>query len=238
MSSFIIVGCGLPGTGKTTACLKVQQYLNDAEFYNPDRARNELLQMGLINDVYSRADGIKVKEYINDKISGFLENGMPYVLVEGGYKNRKQRDKIIQVAAIYRASLLFLHTTCSEQTAKERITNRKQDIYSTEMPGFNDTGIYDLFKKSRKNAPFDHHDIPENISVVRLSTETYEDRDPSESDYQVVRFDKTDPAISWVSHDELGGLDVLDLPDSIKSHHIGFIKSLDSLLFYGRNGAI
>lgn len=135
----LVVLYGLMGTGKTS----VAQYLREAHgwhWISTDAVRKQIAGVGEATRVYvpyneglySPEMNRRTYEEVCRRAENLLEAGLP-VAIDGAYKNRSERQTVIEMAERTRARLCFLETVCGPQTQRERLASRQ--VHDTRSDG-------------------------------------------------------------------------------------------------------
>lgn len=115
----LIVYCGLPGVGKSTASAYTAETLG-ATRYRSDEVRKELFD----EPAYSSEEGEATYEELFSRARSELEAGRD-VVVDATFGSRRARDRVAAVATEAGADLAFVHIICPAEVVRERIAERE-----------------------------------------------------------------------------------------------------------------
>jgi len=119
---------GLPGSGKSTAAMKLEQQLEGYRRFSPDETRREL---GIT--CYRKRDTPKVLGYIAMQVRARLEEGLG-VILDSAFPSSQARQYFYNLAYDCGADVVSTYVRCNEQTSLARIRQRPKDD-GLHMPG-------------------------------------------------------------------------------------------------------
>lgn len=130
---FLILTCGLTGTGKSTIAAAVAERMGVA-LLRSDVLRKELAGMPEIrHDMAGFGKGIYSEDYFEktykllfEKGRQFLERG-GHVILDASFKKRHYRQEARQLAEATGALFLLIECTCPEEEARRRLDSRNAE---------------------------------------------------------------------------------------------------------------
>lgn len=122
MTAPLIVYCGLPGVGKSTASAYTADRL-EAERIRTDAVRKELVA----DPVYTAEETARTYDAVFERTRETLSSHRPVVL-DGTFGSRSRRDRAASVGSSFATSTTFVSVHCDPETVKTRIENRTDDV--------------------------------------------------------------------------------------------------------------
>lgn len=166
---FLILICGLPGTGKTTFGYTLKNGLLGFEviFQNDIRRQLGMKKMPAYGqEKVLRMTDVLVAEYLrNQDVSG--------VIFESGNRFTFRRQQLYGIAASQKAKVVTVEVICSEKTAKNRIRARKRSKENGLLSDPAGTSTYDRIKalwEDVKNEDFKHLGL-DHVSYIKYDTD-------------------------------------------------------------------
>jgi len=127
---YLIITCGLTGTGKSTIMNEVAEK-KGFMILTSDKIRKELVGISPEVHKYEEFDkGIYSKEFTERTYIHMIEEGEKLllqgisVILDACFPKKWQREKAFEVAKEANARFLCIEFTCSEEEAKYRLTER------------------------------------------------------------------------------------------------------------------
>ncbi len=115
----LIVFCGLPGVGKSTASAYAAEE-SGATRYRSDEIRKELFD----EPTYSAEESAATYDELFARVRSDLEAGRD-VVADATFGSREARERVADVASGTGADLAFVHVTCPAEIVRERIAERE-----------------------------------------------------------------------------------------------------------------
>lgn len=166
---FLILICGLPGTGKTKLghTLKSELAGYEAVFQNDIRRLLGMKKMPAHGqEKVLRITDVLIGEYLRDpKIRG--------VIFESGNRFTFRRQQLYGIAASCRAKVVTIEVVCSEETSKKRIRTRKNSKEDGLLGDPADIKAYDRIKalwEDVESEDFKHLGL-DHVSYVKYDTD-------------------------------------------------------------------
>ena len=151
----LIVFCGLPGVGKSTASGYAAEQLN-ATRYRTDEVRQSLFE----NPEYTPEEMQQTYEELFSRVRNALESGAD-VVVDATFNQASHRERARTVADDADASLTFVRVTCPERVVIDRINRRQDD------PSDADVSVYREHRDAFEPLECDHIRIDNSATVAR-----------------------------------------------------------------------
>lgn len=131
---FIVVFFGMTASGKSTLG-KAWAAEHKAPYYNTDQVRKELAGLRasdrrpdrLASGIYSSDFTEKTYQALLSYAGEDLAAGQQYVVLDGSYSRRKDRERVRELAIRFGAKSVFVFCTCSEAAVRHRLALRAQD---------------------------------------------------------------------------------------------------------------
>ncbi len=146
----LILVTGLPGTGKSVLAKELVRFLPSKPIYlSTDNVRRKLFDFSdhhyreFGKDFYSLQNRKLVYNALN-LIADILISQNLSVVVDGTFYSQETRKPLLEISNKYNCKLIVIKTTCSEETVKQRMKNRKLEEKEISDAGFN---IYLEIKK-------------------------------------------------------------------------------------------
>lgn len=161
---FLIVICGLPGTGKTTSAKKLSEQLSGYVLIDQNNVRREhgMKRMPKTQDAVLRD--------IDRRTAYYLRKGKG-VIFESGNRYSFRRHQMYGVASSCGARVVTLEIVCSEKMSKKRIKSRVSGDGLLSDP--TDVKVYDRLKKLWEDVMIDFkYPGEDHVSYVQFNTET------------------------------------------------------------------
>lgn len=162
MHNPIIMASGLPGTGKTSSTIYLEERLDNFDRYGTNETRRKLgfkrysaSQIHLVlQDMYGHA------------ISSIIDSRG--VILEANYKTSRGRQIVYDIASDFSLNVLVIEYICSEKEAKRRMRNRQKNDGLVTSP--RDPKVYDKVKGTWEDIA---KDLMQNqhVSLIRFDTE-------------------------------------------------------------------
>jgi predicted kinase len=170
---FLILSCGLTGTGKSSITAAIADKLG-AAIWRSDVLRKEIAGIPADqNDEAAFGEGIYSEDYFEKTYKLLFEKGRQllergeHVILDASFKKQRYRQGARQLAEGAGALFLLIECTCSEEEAKRRLDRR-----SVEKNDVSD-GRWEIYTKQR--ADFEAVDeIAEREYVVLDTNESLE----------------------------------------------------------------
>lgn len=163
---FLVLLCGLPGTGKTVVAHALQKTFPDYAVIeqNEIRRKQGMKRMPKSQDPILRE--------IDQQVAEHLKNGRG-VIVDSVHRYSFRRHQLYGVASSCRVRVLTLEIVCGEKTAKQRIYNRKSSDGLLSDP--NNPFIYDRLKNLWENVMVDfRYPGEDHVGYVQFDSEKNE----------------------------------------------------------------
>lgn len=166
MNNFLILICGLPGTGKTTTANTLIQNLSHYALVD----QNEVRRSHGIKRMPKTQEAV-LREI--DRLTASLLNSGQGVIVESGNRYSWRRHQMYGIASGAGKRVVTLEVVCSEALAKKRIKSRPPGDGLIADP--TDPKIYDRIKALWEDVLIDFKDPGEDfVSYVKFNTENQE----------------------------------------------------------------
>lgn len=133
----LIMVCGLPGSGKSTASRKIAERTGSYAF-NTDIVRKQLLG----KPEYTEEEKERVYSALLETAEKFLRNGKGVVL-DGTFYREDLRRKAMDVAERTGSEFHMVEVVCDDETARKRMEKRKKKGSVSDA----DFGVYLKLKK-------------------------------------------------------------------------------------------
>lgn len=166
---FLIVICGLPGTGKTTLGKKLKERLSDFEiiFQNDIRRQSGMKKM----PAHGQENVLRIIDVlIGEYLRGLKTKG---VIFESGNRFSFRRQQLYGIAASCQARVVTIEVVCSEETAKKRIRARPRSKEGGLLGDPTDAKAYDRIKalwEDVENEDFKHLGL-DHVSHIKYDTD-------------------------------------------------------------------
>ncbi|MCI5149833.1 MAG: hypothetical protein D3916_10695 [Candidatus Electrothrix sp. MAN1_4] len=149
--SILYVFFGLIASGKSTLA-ELFAERQKLPYYNTDRIRkdlagraaNEHRSDGMGQGIYTPEFTEKTYQDILDKASQDCKQGAAGVVLDGSYSKATDRHKVIELAKILHANVLFVLCSCSEQETRQRLALRAKDPHAVS------DGRWEIFVQQRE----------------------------------------------------------------------------------------
>ncbi len=167
--NFLILMCGLPGTGKTTVTAKLVGRLSNYLLLDQNEIRRKL---GYKESPVIISDDPKLKErdisIANKTVSAALQSGKG-VIYDAVNKFSCRRHQLYGIASSCNADVLVLEVVCPEDVSKSRMSARPNSDGLLSDP--NDTRIYDKIKQEWQSIEGDFQImIMSHVSHIRYDS--------------------------------------------------------------------
>lgn len=185
----IILICGLPGTGKTLAAVKLAKALPEFLWIDQTQVRRQFGEK--IIPTKDQCRDLKNRDLVPreiDKMIGRAMRSGQSVIFESANRFSSRRNKVYGIASCHDAQVLVLEAVCPEEVSKARMTRRSKGDELLSDP--NDPAVYDRMKKGWQEVMGDFKD--EELSYV-----SYVKYDSHENKLNVI-FER-DEVRDWVS---------------------------------------
>lgn len=144
---------GLIASGKSTLAAAFASR-HGFPLLNTDRVRKELAGVdpasrqadGLEQGIYTGEFTRRTYQAMLDNAEDKIQSGCPAVVMDGSYKDREERRRVLELAAKLGARCVFIQCVCGEKTVRERLALRARDpravsdgnwdIYLAQKQGF------------------------------------------------------------------------------------------------------
>lgn len=162
---FLILTCGLTGTGKTTIAAVIADRLGTS-LIRSDVVRKELagVEPGR-HDMAAFGDGIYSEDYFEKTYNLLMEKGRllmdkgGHVILDASFKKRRYRTGARRIAEGLGAAFLLIECICPEEEARRRLDSR-----NAEKTDISD-GRWEIY--AAQKADFEAVDeVPENEHLV------------------------------------------------------------------------
>ncbi len=140
----LVVYCGLPGVGKSTASGYTAEQL-DATRYRTDEVRQSLFE----NPTYTPEEMQQTYDELFSRVRSELESGTD-VVIDATFNQASRRERARSVADDAGASILFVRVTCPESVVIDRIKRRTDD------PSDADVSVYREHRDAFEPIECDH----------------------------------------------------------------------------------
>lgn len=117
----MLIFFGLPGSGKSTAAMKLEQRLEGYRRFNPDESRRE---MGITR--YRQKDTPRVVKYIEANLIQRFGDGQG-VILDSILLTGENRQHWYRLAREMHIDVISTYVTCSEATSLDRIRKRPKN---------------------------------------------------------------------------------------------------------------
>ncbi|SNB46088.1 bifunctional aminoglycoside phosphotransferase/ATP-binding protein [Geobacter sp. DSM 9736] len=128
----LFVTCGITGTGKSTVAAALATEL-DLEIFTSDIVRKQLAGMPEVRHVYSQyGDGIYTEAFTESTYRQLMHLGKEAlargrsVLIDATFRRKSDRSIFRAVAGQSGARFFIIHTSCPEDTARQRLDERAE----------------------------------------------------------------------------------------------------------------
>jgi predicted kinase len=129
-SGFLLIACGLPGTGKTATTAKVQE-TSGGILLQSDAIRRELFKNEDIFDSKIAADP-KRRAQVYDVMLAKADEALKTnknVILDATFVTQSLRQWAAAIAAKYKKIFIILQTVCPEEVSFKRILARDKENY-------------------------------------------------------------------------------------------------------------
>ena len=167
MDKWLIVVCGLPGTGKTESSQKLAEHLPSLVCISQNEVRREfgMKRMPKKQDAVLRE--------IDQRVATYLALGKN-VVFDSVNRYRFRRQQLYGIASCFGARVSALEMTCPEGLAKERMTHRSSPVDGL-VSDSNDPEIYDKMKIEWEDVLLDFkHFGMDFVSYIKFDSSTEE----------------------------------------------------------------
>jgi predicted kinase len=170
LARFIVVFFGMTASGKSTLGKAwAAQYA--APYYNTDQVRKELAGLRASDrrpdrvgfGIYGADLTEKTYRTLLGRAGEDLAAGKQFVVLDGSYSRRGDRDRVRDLAARYGAKSVFVFCTCSEAAVRHRLALRAKD------PEAVSDGRWEIYQ--HQQATFERPDDLVETDCLRLNTE-------------------------------------------------------------------
>lgn len=167
---FIVVFFGMTASGKSTlGTAWAAQSM--APYYNTDHVRKELAGLrasdrrpdSVESGIYSVDFTEKTYRELLSRAGEDLAAGRQFVVLDGSYSRREDRERVRDLAARYGAKSVFVFCTCSEAAVRHRLALRAQD------PEAVSDGRWEIYQ--HQQATFERPDDQFETDCLFLNTE-------------------------------------------------------------------
>ena len=131
---FLILTCGLTGTGKSTIAAAIADRLSVA-LVRSDVIRKDLAGIPMPqHDMAGFGEGIYSEDYFEKTYNLLLEKGRlllengDSVILDASFKKRRYRTEAKCLAEEVGAAFLLIECTCTEEEARRRLDSRNTDV--------------------------------------------------------------------------------------------------------------
>lgn len=159
---WLIVLCGLPGTGKTEASKKLARYLLWLKYISQNDIRREfgMKKMPKTQDAVLREIDCRTGEYLRNDIGVVFDSVNRYLF---------RRQQMYGVASCSKARVITLEVVCPEKVAKKRIMCRPPA--DGLVSDSNDPKVYDKLKSEWEDVMADFKRFGSNhVSYIRYDS--------------------------------------------------------------------
>ena len=172
MSNPIIMLAGLPGTGKSTVGIKLEEKLNDYDLHSFLAVRRDLGHKR-----YRPRQNARVFRELYRRTEESLMSRRG-VILDNTYTTQAARQRVYNIGANYGVEVLILECYCSEQEAKKRMRSRPVNDGLVVEP--RNPHVYDKLSAKWQDIDVDLG-IPtkQHVSYLKYNTET--------NDFQEIR---------------------------------------------------
>ena len=161
----LIIMCGLPGSGKSTAARYIAKQLR-GRLLVADVVRRQMFE----TRTYSEEERQVVYEELLRRAAPLLSEGVSVVL-DATYLSASHREDAFKVGERFDAKCRVVHVTCTEEVAKERIQQRvAQGSDASEA----DVAVYLKLKNALEPIRRPHSIIDNSSDYARLKREIAE----------------------------------------------------------------
>lgn len=154
---------GLPGVGKSTLSEAFIERLIETDTHNREDIvwiRNDEVRKELFNNpTYTAEESRKTYYQTIARVQREILNNN-IVVCDSTFSNNKYRIALANTTYMYATPLTFIHVTCPEDIAKERIKTRENNVSDA------DTDVYDIVNES-----FDEFTDAAEYNVVTAHTD-------------------------------------------------------------------
>ena len=161
MKNYLIIMAGLPGTGKTTTAEKLAEKLG-YKFLSQNDVRREY---GMTEMPTSQPN---ILRDVERRISKMLGNGDGVVL-DAAHRYGGRRHQLYGVASGLGRGVIVVETTCREETAKKRMTERPDS--DGLLADARDPAIYDKVAAGWEPVADDLMDFSNHVTHLVYNTE-------------------------------------------------------------------
>jgi predicted kinase len=167
---FIVVFFGMTASGKSTlGTAWAAQSM--APYYNTDQVRKELAGLrasdrrpdSVESGIYSVDFTEKTYRELLSRAGEDLAAGRQFVVLDGSYSRREDRERVRDLAARYGVKSVFVFCTCSEAAVRHRLALRAQD------PEAVSDGRWEIYQ--HQQATFERPDDQFETDCLFLNTE-------------------------------------------------------------------
>lgn len=161
---WLIVLCGLPGTGKTEASKKLARYLPWLKYISQNDIRREfgMKKMPKTQDAVLREIDCRAGEYLRNDMGVVFDSVNRYLF---------RRQQMYGVASCSKARVVTLEVVCPEKVAKKRIMCRPPG--DGLVSDSNDPKVYDKLKSEWEDVMADFKRFGSNhVSYIRYDSFT------------------------------------------------------------------
>ena len=163
MTKFAILFTGLPGTGKTTVAKKLSQLL-PCYYCSTDVIRSFVFNEQLIRE--DRDYTVQELDIIYNValyIAKLQAENNKNLLIEGVYRNKIMRDRMVKALSDYGYTVFKYHITCDDRVAIQRVEDRKnrETLSPAGKKGY-----------SEIKAKFEYPDEQEGFSMIDNSIDS------------------------------------------------------------------
>jgi len=117
----LVLVCGLPGTGKSTAAERIVEVL-PGRLLRSDVVRKELFP----DPTYSSEESAAVYDELLDRARDLLDSG-EHVVLDATFRRRELRKRAAAVAETAGVEFRPVRVVCEESTVRERIRRREAE---------------------------------------------------------------------------------------------------------------
>lgn len=162
---FLILTCGLTGTGKSTIAAAIAERLSVA-IIRSDVLRKEIAGISESkHDIAGFGEGIYSEDYFEKTYNLLFEKGRRLfekgenVILDASFKKKRYRAEAMRIAKELGAKFLLIECTCPEEEARRRLAKR-----NAEKTDISD-GRWEIYKAQK--ADFEEVDeMPESKHLV------------------------------------------------------------------------
>lgn len=136
-TKYLIMLCGLPGTGKTVRARKLKEGLENFKIIdqNEIRRKHGMQRMPKTQDAFLREIDRRAARFLNKGVGVIFDSVNRYTF---------RRQQMYGVASCSNARVITLEIVCSEKTAKARMRQRNKSDGLLSDPA--NTKVYDKLK--------------------------------------------------------------------------------------------